>query len=280
MSFQEYRPSSFNYLPVVVKNLLIINAILWLGNTVFYEQLGFSFNEKFGLYYPLSEMFKPFQYVTHLFLHGDFWHLFSNMFALWMFGTVLENYWGPKRFLIFYFVTGLGAASIHTLSCWYELHQLGQTIQTYSASPNVMDFIALMKKNLSYINSEELNSIETFLQRWQQMQTDPEYMAQSVQYANKLIDYKMNIPTVGASGAVFGVLLAYGMLFPNTIIYIYFAIPLKAKYLVILYGLFELYSGFANNPGDNVAHFAHLGGMLFGFILIKFWNKRNRQHFY
>ena len=112
------------------------------------------------------------------------------------------------------------------------------------------------------------------------MQSDPEYIAQSVQYANKLLVYRMNIPTVGASGAVFGVLLAYGMLFPNTIIYIYFAIPLKAKYLVILYGLFELYSGFANNPGDNVAHFAHLGGMLFGFILIKFWNKRNRQHFY
>lgn len=280
MSYQEYRPSSFNILPVVVKNLLIINTILWLAETVFTEQLGFSLNERFGLYYPLSQYFNPFQYVTHLFLHGNFLHLLSNMFALWMFGNVLENYWGPKRFIIFYFVTGIGAALIHTLSTWYEIHQLWGTIDAYAASPNVMDFLSLMRKNVSYISNDVLSEINLFINNWEQSPGSSEYAHQSVVYAKQLAEFKSNVPTVGASGAVFGVLLAFGMLFPNNLIYLYFAIPIKAKYFVILYGLFELYSGISNNPGDNVAHFAHLGGMLFGYILIKYWNKSNREYFY
>lgn len=280
MSYQQYRPSSYNLLPVVVKNLLIINTILWLAETVFEEQLGFSFNQKFGLYFPLSSLFLPYQYISHLFLHGNFMHLLSNMFALWMFGTVLENLWGPKRFLIYYFITGLGAAFIHTLSTWFEITQLSNTIVAYASSPNVMDFISLMKKNVMYMSRDTLDQLNTFINNWELMQGDPNMASQSVVLAEKLIQYKMDIPTVGASGAVFGLLLAFGMLFPNQVIYLYFAIPIKAKYFVTLYGLFELWSGFSNNPGDNVAHFAHLGGMLFGFFLIKFWNKNNRQNFY
>ena len=280
MSYQEYRPSSFNILPVVVKNLLIINTILWLAETVFTEQLGFSLNERFGLYYPFSEFFNPIQYVSHLFLHGNFLHLLSNMFALWMFGTVLENYWGPKRFIIFYFVTGLGAAFIHTLFTWYEIHQLWGTINQYAATPNVMDFLSMMRKNVSYIGNDTLSEIKTFINNWQEAPGSSEMPGQSVIYARQLAEFKINVPTVGASGAVFGVLLAFGMLFPNNLIYLYFAIPIKAKYFVIFYGLFELYNGIANNPGDNVAHFAHLGGMLFGFVLIKYWNKTNRDYFY
>jgi membrane associated rhomboid family serine protease len=213
-------------------------------------------------------------------MHGNFMHLFSNMLALWMFGTVLENYWGPKRFIIYYFTCGLGAAFIHTLSVWYEIDQLWAAVRLYESAPNVMDFLALMKKNSMYIDSDAANEINAFYNTWQMMPDNQELTLQSVTFAEKLVDYKMNIPTVGASGAVFGVLLAFGMLFPNNLIYLYFAIPIKAKYFVILYGLFELYSGIANNPGDNVAHFAHLGGMLFGFILIKYWNKTNREHFY
>ena|SRR5688572_3749005 len=280
MSYQEYRPSSFNILPVVVKNLLIINTLFWLAETVFEEQLGFSFNQRFGLYYPLSELFYPYQYFTHLFMHGNFMHLLSNMFALWMFGTVLENYWGPKRFIIYYFTCGLGAAFIHTSSIWYELDQLWSSINLYASAPNLMDFLTLMKKNSMYIDGDAANEINNFYQSWQIMPDNQDLARQSVTVAEQLVQYKMNIPTVGASGAVFGVLLAFGMLFPNNLIYLYFAIPIKAKYFVILYGLFELYSGVANNPGDNVAHFAHLGGMLFGFLLIKYWNKRNREHFY
>lgn len=280
MSYQQIRPSSFNILPVVIKNLLIINAIFWLANTVFEKQLGFSLNERFGLYFPLSSMFSPIQYVTHLFLHGNFMHIFFNMFALWMFGTVLENYWGPKRFLIYYFATGIGAAFIHTFSTWYEIHQLSSTIEVYANSPNPMDFLTLMKKNAMYLTQDSIDGVNRLINNWEMMPENRDYMAQSLTFAQSLVEGKMNIPTVGASGAVFGVLLAFGMLFPNNLIYIYFMIPVKAKYFVIIYGLFELYSGFANNPGDNVAHFAHLGGMLFGFLLIKFWNKKDRQHFY
>ena len=131
-----------------------------------------------------------------------------------------------------------------------------------------------------YFQGDNLVTIREFISYWENRPDDPALAVQSIAFAQDLVTLKMNIPTVGASGAVFGVLLAFGMLFPNTVIYLYFALPIKAKYFVILYGLFELYSGFSNNPGDNVAHFAHLGGMLFGFILIKIWNKKNRRHFY
>ncbi len=280
MSYQEFRPSSYKLLPDVIKNLLIINILVWLAQVVFSDKLGFDINMKFGLYFPLSENFSPIQYVTHLFLHGSFLHIFSNMFALWMFGTVLENVWGGKRFLIFYLVTGLGAAFIHTLSTWYELSQLQHSIDLYASAPNVMDFLAFMKGNIMYLQGDAIDSINNFINQWEMDPDNQAMAAQSVEWANSVVTYKMNIPTVGASGAVFGVLLAFGMLFPNTVIYLYFAIPIKAKYFVILYGLFELYSGFSNNPGDNIAHFAHLGGMLFGYILIKYWNKNRRNHFY
>ncbi len=281
MSYQQFRPASNNLLPVVTKNLIIINTILWLASTVMEEQFGYSLNEHFGLFYPLSSLFAPYQFVTHLFLHGGFTHLLLNMFALWMFGRILENYWGAKRFMIYYFVTGLGAASLQTLFSWYEIHQLSGIIQHYAEAPNSIDFIALMKKNVSYISSSEfLAEVNNFINNWEMHQGDPKMASESIVYAQRLVDFKMNIPTVGASGAVFGLLLAFGMLFPNQIIYLYFALPIKAKYFVALYGAFELWSGVSNNPGDNVAHFAHLGGMLFGVILIKYWNKTNRDNFY
>ncbi len=280
MSYQQFRPTSFNILPVVVKNLLIINTIMWLAETVFEKQLGFSMNQMFGLYFPASTLFVPYQYVTHLFMHGNFIHLLSNMFALWMFGTVLENFWGPKRFLVYYFITGLGAAFIHTLSTGYEIGMLSNTISEYAQAPDFQAFLSLMQNNVMYISRDTLDQVNVFINKWELMPSDAVLAQQSVAFARELVEFKMNIPTVGASGAVFGVLLAFGMLFPNHVIYLYFAIPIKAKYFVILYGLFELYSGFSNNPGDNVAHFAHLGGMLFGFILIKFWNKRDRNRFY
>lgn len=280
MSYQQYRPSSFNFLPLVVKNLLIINGIMLLAEYVFEKQLGYSFNQEFGLYYPLSQLFNPYQYVTHLFLHGDFWHLLFNMWLLWMLGTTLENYWGSKRFLTYYLATGLGAAVIHNLSIWYEVQQLTSQIQVYAQSPNMMDFLALMKSHVRYISKDSLDQINSFINTWEMMPDDQMMAAQSVNWANQLVEYKMNVPVIGASGAVYGVLLAFGMLFPNSVIYLYFAIPIKAKYLVILLGLIELFAGFSNNPGDNVAHFAHLGGMLFGFFLIKFWNRNDRRRFY
>ena len=244
-----YRPSSFRHLPEVVKNLLIINGLFFLA-TITLDSMGFDMYLFFGLHQFQSPDFMPHQLITHLFMHGNFTHLFFNMFALWMFGKVLENVWGGKRFLIYYMITGLGAAAIHLGVSQYEIMSLQ-----------------------AQISSNDLNTI---------LNEGGNILTGGQNYTNPIMG-KLNLlihtPTVGASGAVFGVLLAFGMLFPNALLYIYLAIPIKAKYFVILYGLLELYAGISNNPADNVAHFAHLGGMIFGFLLIKYWRK-NSNTFY
>ncbi|HNQ12497.1 MAG TPA: rhomboid family intramembrane serine protease [Bacteroidia bacterium] len=276
---QSYRPSSFKLLPDVVKNLLIINGIMFLLDYVLSKKLGLNLGYTLGLFVPTSTYFEPYQLVTHLFMHGSFLHIFSNMLALWMFGNSLENIWGPKKFLIYYFITGLGAASIHLAVSSYELRQEHKIIEMYAASPSIEDFEALVKKYNRYADQELADVTNTFYYEWSMDEDNPVLVKKSIEVLELFYKQKTDIPTVGASGAVFGVLLAFGMLFPNAIIYLYFAIPVKAKYFVFFYGAFELYLGIQNNPGDNIAHFAHLGGMLFGFLLIKLWNKRRFDHF-
>ena len=229
MSYQQYSPNRFSVLPLVVKNLLIINGLFFLA-TLTFETLGVDLTDRFGLHFPLASSFRPYQLITYMFMHGNFMHLFFNMFALWMFGNTLENVWGPKRFLIYYLITGIGAALCHYAVVYFQMQPI------------------LAEIDANVANYSELEMIR------QQV---------------------LNAPVVvGASGSVFGILLAFGMLFPNTLLYIYFAIPIKAKWFVVLYGAVELFSGLADVQGDNVAHFAHLGGMLFGFILIKYWQKK------
>lgn len=246
MSYQQYRPSGFSILPPVVKNLLIINGLFFLATITLTQ---FDLIEMLGLHPFESKLFKPYQLVTHFFMHGGLMHIFSNMLALWMFGNALENYWGGKRFLIYYLFTGLGAAALHLGIIEFQIHSLLSEISPENIEVVLRDGAGVLKGFQNY--------------------TDPQ-MAK--------LNMLLNTSTVGASGAVFGVLLAFGMMFPNTIIYVYFALPIKAKYFVMLYGAFELYSGIQNNPGDNVAHFAHIGGMIFGYFLIRFWNK-NRHTF-
>ena len=228
-----YRPGNFSELPEVVKNLLILNGLFFLA-TVSLNNLGIDLVKILGLHQFQSPDFRPHQLITHLFMHGNFTHLFFNMFALWMFGKILENVWGSKRFLIYYMITGIGAASIHLLISQYQIISISNQI------PEMVNLAIEGRYNPSIPISKKLTQL-------------------------------IITPTVGASGAVFGLLLAFGMLFPNALLYLYFAIPIKAKYFVIGYGLIELYSGISNNPADNVAHFAHLGGMIFGFFLIKYW---------
>ena len=230
-----YRPSNFSELPEVVKNLLIINGLFFLA-TISLDNFGLDLVKIFGLHQFQSPEFRPHQIITHLFMHGDFTHLFFNMFALWMFGKILENVWGAKRFLTFYIVTGIGAAFVHLLISQYQILSISNQI------PEMVNLAIEGRYNPSIPISKKLTQL-------------------------------IITPTVGASGAVFGLLLAFGMLFPNTLLYIYFAIPIKAKYFVLAYGVLELYSGISNNPADNVAHFAHLGGMIFGYFLIKYWRK-------
>ncbi|HAH23033.1 MAG TPA: hypothetical protein DCL77_04600 [Prolixibacteraceae bacterium] len=246
---QNFRPSSSAF-PPVVKNLIIINVLMLLASYIM-EMRGIDLTSMLGLHYIQSPEFQPYQLVTHLFMHGGFMHLAFNMFALWMFGRILESVWGSKRFFIYYFVTGLGAAALHTLVNYIEFQHFAAKL-----SPETVQMVLNQ-------GTEIFNQGKNF--------SDPD--------AGRL-NLMLNIPTVGASGAVFGILLGFGMLFPNTELMLLFPpIPIKAKYFVMGYGAIELFSGIVPHQGDNVAHFAHIGGMLFGFLMIKYWN-RNTPHFY
>jgi membrane associated rhomboid family serine protease len=273
-----YRPSGFSILPPVVKNLLIINGIFFLATVSLLYAQNIDLTDSLGLHYIGSEAFRPYQLVTYMFMHGDLSHLFFNMLAVWMFGSAIENVWGGKRFLVYYFITGFGAALIHYVLVYYEMRPMLDALNTYALNPDPETVQSLVNLcETSKADMEMRLKMQDFVNQYNQLLPEQAKAAEdlSIQF---FLDYRqdfLNIPNiVGASGALFGILLAFGMLFPNMFIYVYFFIPIKAKYLVILYGIVELYSGLKNNPGDNVAHFAHLGGMLFGFILIMYWRKK------
>jgi membrane associated rhomboid family serine protease len=231
-------------LPPVVKNLIFLNIIMLRAYYAVGSVFDIDLNRTLGLYFPASEQFKPVQIVIHMFLHADFWHLFFNMFALYMFGQVLEQVWGPKRFLIYYFVCGLGAAVIHESVIAIQYFHLANTIGPENLQAVLNEGTALFNKGLGFGN-QTMDSLEILL----------------------------NTPTVGASGAIFGILLAFGVLFPNTQLMLLFPpIPIKAKYFVLIYGGIELYLA-VTQPGSNIAHAAHLGGMIFGYGLIRYWRK-------
>ncbi|MBA3971773.1 MAG: rhomboid family intramembrane serine protease [Bacteroidetes bacterium] len=282
MSYEQYRPNKFSYLPLVVKNLLIINGLFFLATLAMANQ-GIDLEDKLGLHFPLSEKFQPYQLITYMFMHGGFMHLFFNMFALWMFGNTLENLWGPKRFLIYYLITGVGAALCHYTVVYFQITPTLNMIDAYIANPSLEAFkVFLESEDLKFTSMEMLkhynDTIPTYFNDAIASNDYAQALRISVDYMNIFKDDYLNAPVVvGASGSVFGILLAFGMLFPNTLLYLYFAIPIKAKWFVMAYGAMELFSGIRNNPGDNVAHFAHLGGMLFGFILIKYWQKKSNR---
>jgi membrane associated rhomboid family serine protease len=228
-------------LPPVVKNIIMINVLMLLATYAAERVFGVDLNSLLGLYFPKSEQFMPLQIVTHMFMHGGFWHLFFNMYALYIFGQVLENVWGPKRFFIYYIICGLGAALTHEVVIAFQYNHLVNSI-----SPENMQIF--LNNGTAFLNNGDMSSIQSLYNL-------------------------LHTPTVGASGAIFGVLLAFGVLFPNTQLMLLIPpIPIKAKYLVIGYGAIELYMA-VTQPGSNIAHAAHLGGMFFGYILIRYWRK-------
>ena len=246
-----------------------------LGNWVL-QQTGIDLNKILGLYFFESEYFMPFQYVTHMFMHANIMHLFFNMFALFMFGRVLESVWGPKRFLTYYMITGLGAAALHTFVIWLDYSSVMKAFTAFSNTPTPELFSSIINDALG----RPAAWVYEFADKWADNPDSVEYAKRGVEIAHQAITASINGVTIGASGAVFGILLAFGMLFPNTELMLLFPpIPIKAKYFVIGYGAIELYSGFQHSAGDNVAHFAHLGGMLFGFILIKYWHKHSNRFY-
>lgn len=270
---QQYSPAGFSLLPPVVKNLLIINGLFFLATVSLNSAYGIELDNILGLHYFQSDLFNPYQFVTYMFIHANFSHILFNMFALWMFGYLLENVWGSKRFLTYYMITGIGAAMVQTFVNWIDISSIQTAAQAYASNPSLDSFVAFVRQNYPR-HYEAEGTIRTFINEWSVVRTSPAYIPQSLEYISQLMKLQMDIPTVGASGAVFGILLAFGMMFPNMLIYIYFLFPIKAKWFVILYGAIELFSGISNNPSDNVAHFAHLGGMIFGFFLIIYWKKK------
>ncbi|MEO8174032.1 MAG: rhomboid family intramembrane serine protease [Sediminibacterium sp.] len=279
----EFRPSRFEILPTIVKNLLIINGLVFLAqNTLGGTGSSFSIDDMFALHAWQSSLFKPWQLVTHLFMHGGFSHIFFNMLALWMFGAVLENVWGSKRFLTFYLVCGLGAALIHLLFLNWEY------------LPIVNDYAVMAREHMAggeyqaetmihftqkyhLLTAEGMDSFAT------QMRANPQnpyLLSDAFAKISNIYQDSLNNATIGASGAVFGVLAAFGYLFPNTYLYIYMLVPVKAKWFVLFYGAIELYEGINNSAGDNVAHWAHIGGAVVGLLIVMTWNKTNKKTLY
>ena len=218
-------------MPPVTKNLLIINIIIWAA-MAFVPVIDMRLTQWCALHYFSSPGFNAAQLITYMFMHGGFWHLFFNMYTLFIFGSVLERVWGTRKFLIFYFVTGLGAVALHTGVQWIEAHQ---------------------------------------------------YMSQiadgNVAAATSLHALKMT-PTVGASGAIYGLLMGYAMLFPDSVLTLIFPpVSLKAKWFVLIFIAIELVTG-VFSIGGGIAHFAHLGGMLFGWLMIRYWKRKHKLYQY
>lgn len=225
------------YIPPVVKNLLIINILLFVAT---YLLPNLNLNNLLAVYYFDSPNFRFWQPITYMFMHGGIGHIFFNMFALYSFGSLLESRWGAKKFLIFYFITGLGALALQMAVQAYEVNSvLGQV---------------------------------TLFEGWQkQITSDEAYSVLSGVYSSQM---------VGASGAIFGLLVAFGMLYPNAeLLILFIPVPVKAKYIIPVYILIELSLGIAQIQGDSIAHYAHLGGALIGFILVKIWKDKNTNFY-
>jgi membrane associated rhomboid family serine protease len=223
--------NSFQRTTPVVFNLIIINALVFFAQELIGKSGNFNIDDLFALHHYKSSEFRPYQLITYMFMHANFPHILFNMFSLWMFGSMLERVWGPKRFLIFYLICGVGAG----------LAQMGNYI---------VDFRQI---------DQHINSF------------DPA-MYQEVMRASA---------TVGASGAIMGLLAAFGYLFPNTELYIMFIpVPVKAKWAVLGFIALDVFGGLSRVPNDNIAHFAHVGGALIGFLICLYWNKTNKRTFY
>lgn len=262
VTMNSFRNSFLSQIPPIGKNLIAINIIMLLATWIlpgFFRRWGLDVNltDILGMHYWASEKFNPAQMITYMFMHGGIGHIFFNMFALFMFGGVLENFWGSKKFLIYYMFTGVGAAIIQQLFWTIEYHSVVSALNTAIAEGSGQSLIPQMETLQRYLRFNGLQYLDSF----------------------QLLELKrlfLNAPvTIGASGSVFGLLLAFGWLFPDVkLMMLFFPVPIRARVFVIIYGVLELFLGVANFSWDNIAHFAHLGGMLFGIVLILYWRHR------
>lgn len=224
-------PGRFEFLPPVVKNMVIINGLFFLGTYVFQTSLGIDLIDKLGMHLPSSEAYGFWQPITHLFMHGSLEHLIFNMFSFWMFGSILENVWGSSRFLSFYVMAGIGAAFLHYLIVFLvDIRPLLLSIENQMVNSDALGLVALENQKAALLSAPNI---------------------------------------IGASGAVAGIWIAFATMFPNSYLYLFFFLPVKAKYLAGIYVGFELLAALQADPNDNIAHYAHLGGMLFGYVMVR-----------
>lgn len=262
----------FRNITPVVQNLLLINIVLFLVSSFLFPQL----NDWFALYYIHSTYFKPFQFLTYMFMHSDFWHLFGNMFGLLIFGPLLEQFLGPKKLLILWMVCGIGSGVLYSGYTSYRMSNLEDKVVAFQNNPDPESFNKLVIENRGFFQ----RAVFDFVDDYSRNPEDPNKISQAKQTLEAIVDIQANVPMVGASGALFGVLIAFAMLFPNTQLFLLFPpMPIKAKYMVLFYSLYTVYNVLVNNPMDNVAHFAHLSGLLIGAVLVYYW-KKERNSFY
>jgi len=252
-----------NNLPQVTKNILLLNLMFYVV-TYILEIQGINLVRTLGVYNALSPLFEPFQIVTHFFMHGGFFHIFFNMWLFVMLGGYLEKIWGEQRFFIFYVCCAMGALILYNAFGFNELLVLKDSL-SQSISISELDYIIS--------NSEGFNELEKNLSEF-----IPSNSNVNIENLKKYIELSIT-PMVGASGAIFGVMAAFAILFPNTEFYLYFAIPVKAKYLVGLYFVYEVYMSL-EGANDGTAHLAHVGGAIVGAVFVLFWRKKDRNNFY
>ncbi|MCC5919538.1 MAG: rhomboid family intramembrane serine protease [Cyclobacteriaceae bacterium] len=258
----------FQQLTPVVKNLLIINVAVFALQAI----VGLPLVQWLGLRYIFAESFQPYQLLTHMFVHASLGHLFGNMLGLFIFGPQLERTWGPKRFLIFYLACAFGASLLYTGVNAIEYESMRKDKVAYVNSPDPQLFDDIIIKH----HRERYNRLYDFIDAYKENPDNEQLKRQSKQVVEDLYRAKINIPMVGASGAIFAILMAFAMLYPNVELFLLFLpVPIKAKYFVAIYGLYSLYAGIQAQEGDNVAHFAHLGGMVFAYFFVKYFQKQD-----
>lgn len=276
----------------VVVFLILANVLVFIGQFVSIIYFDFNVFEFFALYNFKSEKFAVYQFVTYMFVHAGIFHLFLNMFILWMFGSVLEYIWNSKKFLFYFFLTGIGAALLHLAVSTFLINRLEEKVNEYQSNPTYSNYTEFVQEEVGEVPEplleddvpEEglpggvrvLREIKELERKWAKQPEDETFRERSIDLVQQYLRFQIDLPSVGASGAVFGILLAFGMIFPNAIIYLFFMFPMKAKYFVILLGALELYFGVSQD--DNIANFAHLGGMIFGYILLKVWREKPREN--
>ncbi len=270
------RRGVFRSLPPVTKNFLIINILVFAG-ALLIGHMNVNMNiDMLALYNFKSEHFRPYQIITHMFMHANLAHIFFNMFALFMFGRILESVWGSKRFFVFYILCGLGAAALTLAINNYQIVQMQEVIEEFKASPDPQLFWNIVEKYDIRLNQNGLSLV----QDWMDRPGDIDLINTATNaLESELYPNYVNQAMVGASGAIFGILAAFAVLFPNVeLMLIFLPIPIKAKYMIPVFAVIELFLGVADFKWDNVAHFAHLGGAVVGLIMVLIWKRKRFKY--